>query len=69
MSKVKVRVSLSLLIDTDEYHIPADLKFKQSLSEDLIEAVESGLSLTVSEVIINKVVPVHDEECSPESYD
>lgn len=55
MSKIKVKATVFIELDTDEYHIPADLNLRVSLAEDIQEALESNISIQVLETIVNKV--------------
>lgn len=55
MSKLKIKATVFIELDTDEYHIPADLDLRTSLSEDIQEALESNISISVIEAIVNKV--------------
>lgn len=60
--KNKARIILQLELDTDEYHVPADLNLKEQLKDDLIEAIES-LSINVEEIIV-KVQGTHVAEAT-----
>lgn len=61
MSRYKVKITITLELDTDEYHIPADFKFKEQLVDDLTEAIERSLSIEVTGVAINGVRKINDE--------
>jgi len=62
MAKIKARVTVVLEIDTEEYHIPADLNLKASLEEDIQSTLESNLSLSVLQAVVNKVQKYDTEE-------
>lgn len=60
MSKLKVKATIFLDIDTDEYHIPADLNLQEQISEDIEDAISRAMSVTVNLVSVNKVQHVKD---------
>ena len=61
MSVIKYRVELHIEVDTDEYRIPADGKLGQSLQEDVIDAIERSICVSIESSKITKVNQKYDE--------
>ena len=60
MTKFRVVATLDIELDTVNYHVPADLNLREQLIEDISEAIEEQLSVSVSEIRVNKIIPANE---------
>ena len=61
MSVLKCKVELLLEVDTEEYPIPADGKLLASLKEDVKDAIESTVAVSIENIKAVRVSFKHDE--------
>lgn len=54
MAQVKFKAEISGVFDPDEYQMPADGNLTQQLKEDILEAIESSLSVEVNSVKVTR---------------
>lgn len=52
MSRVKFRVEIHGELDTEDYPIPADNRLSLQLKEDIQDAIESTISVTINQIKI-----------------
>lgn len=61
MSKIRGKIEVLFSVDTDEYPIPSDGRLMLQIREDVQEALESSMDITINNVKITGVVGKHEE--------
>ena len=61
MSIIKYRVEVNVLLDTEEYPVPADGQIALSLKEEVSDLVESNLTVEVLNVKVTRTGGVNAE--------
>lgn len=65
--KNKAKIIVLIELDTDEYHVPADLNLREQLEDDVLSALESSMDIKVTSVDI-KGLQQSDHADIPEDY-
>lgn len=61
MSRVKFKLEIHGQLDTDDYAVPSDGNLSLQLKEDVLEALESNLSVEVNNIKVTRTGIKNDE--------
>jgi hypothetical protein len=50
--KNKAKIVVFIELDTEEYHVPADLNLQEQLEDDVLEALEGAMDIKVVSVTV-----------------
>jgi hypothetical protein len=50
--KNKAKIIVFIELDTEEYHVPADMRLAEQLEDDVLEALEGSMDIKVVSVTV-----------------